>query len=474
MRERGGATMDTISMKKVPLVVILMIMLLALLPATGKAVVDGITGPTFNLTAKAGLISTGDGLSSYLWGYADGTGPAQYPGPTLIIDQGAAVTVNLTNEIPTIPGNLPVNVSIFFPGQNVTATGGVPGLVTREAPPGETVTYTFTASQPGTYTYYSGTRPDLQAEMGLFGAMVVRPTLGSNCVVPGDPNGIRPSRGYAYCIPDAYFDREYLFVVSEIDPVIHRFVEQGQIRQIDNTTRHATAWFENGRAFPDTMVAAFDPSLPNQPYDANPMMHPGERVLMRLVGGGRDLHPFHTHGQNHLVIARDGRLLKTPASAIVDLPVSDFTTTTIAGETVDAIWGPWTGAKLGWDVYGTPDINPHDCVAGPNVLESAPPYTFDPNTYEYCPDHGKPIPVAIPADSLMQFGPMYGGTPYLGIPAELPPPYVPQNPMGGLSFMWHSHNERELTSNNIFIGGMATMALVVPYTDMDGNPIPIP
>jgi hypothetical protein len=51
---------------------------------------------------------------------------------------------------------------------------------------------------------------------------------------------------------------------------------------------------------------------------------------------------------------------------------------------------------------------------------------------------------------------------------------VPQNPMGGLSFMWHSHNERELTSNNIFIGGMATMALVVPYTDMDGNPIPIP
>jgi hypothetical protein len=145
-------------------------------------------------------------------------------------------------------------------------------------------------------------------------------------VVPADPAGIRPSRGYAYCIPDAYFDREYLFVVSEIDPVIHRLIEQGQMTQIDNTTRHATAWFENGRAFPDTMVAAFDPSLPNQPYDANPMMHPGERVLMRLVGGGRDLHPFHTHGQNHLVIARDGSLLKTAASAIIDLPVSDFTT----------------------------------------------------------------------------------------------------------------------------------------------------
>ena len=50
--------MDNISMKKGPLVIFLMIMLLALLPATSKAVVDGITGPTFNLTAKAGRIST--------------------------------------------------------------------------------------------------------------------------------------------------------------------------------------------------------------------------------------------------------------------------------------------------------------------------------------------------------------------------------------------------------------------------------
>jgi hypothetical protein len=40
--------------------------------------------------------------------------------------------------------------------------------------------------------------------------------------------------------------------------------------------------------------------------------------------------------------------------------------------------------------------------------------------------------------------------------------------------MWHSHNERELTTNNIFPGGMATFALVLPYFDMEGNPINIP
>jgi hypothetical protein len=225
------------------------------------------------------------------------------------------------------------------------------------------------------------------------------------------------------------------------------------------------------------MKEAFSSLLPNQPYDAMPIMHPAERVLIRLVGGGSNLHPFHTHGQNHLVIARDGRLLKTAASAIINLPVSDFTTTAIAGETVDAIWGPWTGARLGWDVYGHTGTETGICV--PGLLPPLGPGTidangFDINTFEYCPDHGKPIPVKIPADSLMQFGPMYGGSPYLGVSGDLPPAHVQENPQGGLSFMWHSHSERELTSNNIFIGGMATMALVLPYFNLDGDPIDIP
>jgi hypothetical protein len=30
----------------------------------------------------------------------------------------------------------------------------------------------------------------------------------------------------------------------------------------------------------------------------------------------------------------------------------------------------------------------------------------------------------------------------------------------GWAFMWHSHNEREITTNNIFPGGMLMMLLV--------------
>ena len=141
--------------------------------ATAQAAAPGITGPTFNLTAQPAFLNQPDGRGVYSWGYgcngvASGFAPAaivnatcptmQVPGPTLIVTEGQTVTVNLTNQLPTAAGS----TSIVFPGFNVTATGGVPGLLTQEAPPGGTVTYTFVASSPGTRGYHSGTQTDLQ------------------------------------------------------------------------------------------------------------------------------------------------------------------------------------------------------------------------------------------------------------------------------------------------------------------------
>ena len=44
----------------------------------------------------------------------------------------------------------------------------------------------------------------------------------------------------------------------------------------------------------------------------------------------------------------------------------------------------------------------------------------------------------------------------------LPPEPSPTRPAdeAGFAFMWHSHNEREITTNNIFPGGMMMMMLV--------------
>jgi hypothetical protein len=187
-------------------------------------------------------------------------------------------------------------------------------------------------------------------------------------------------------------------------------------------------------------------------------MHPGEKVLMRVIGGGRELHPLHTHGNNYTMIARDGRILSSPGSTTADLAVSDYTMAVVPGATYDAIW-TWTGEELGFDIYGTnAGGQTHDCV------DTTPVDGFDDTTSEYCADHDKKIPVILPEGQELAFGGFYSGSPFLGALANLPPGEGGLNLNGGLFYMWHSHNERELTNDDIYPGGMLTMMVVEPHS----------
>lgn len=394
--------------------------LLLLWAAPSQAKVQGITGPVFDLEAKTGYVVSSDGDRFLMWLYADKNGgsKAQYPGPTLIVQQGAQVTVRFTNR-------LPEKSSIIFPGQGVAATGGSQGLLTQEAAPGQTVTYRFNAGQPGTFLYQSGTNADLQVEMGLVGAIVVRPALGA---------------GYAYNHADTRFDREFLLLITEMDPLVHRQVEFGQRAQVDTSLHFATNWFVNGRNFPDNMSDDLVPWLPAQPYKFQPRMHPGERVLVRTVAAGVDLHPFHYHGNNIEVIAVDGRLLTSGPRRGPDLAWGATTRRSVPGQTADVMW-TWNARDLGWDIYG------HN-VSDP--LQDG----------EWEPDHGKPFPVILPTRDSMSFGAFYSGSPFLGGAGDLPPGDPGLNATAGFFYMWHSHTEKELTSNDIWPGGMVTFMIV--------------
>lgn len=405
--------------------------LLVTLGGEARAVVDGVTGTTFDLTAKEDIVSTADGNSHYAWGYALGTGRMQYPGPTMIVDQGATITINLYNE-------LPVPVSIVFPGQSgVSASGGSPGTLTAEAPAGSIgvptgpVTYTFVASNAGTYLYHSGTNPALHVDMGLVGAIIVRPAVA----------------GRAYPQPGTEFDREHLFLLTEMDPAIHAQVYDqvafGLPITVDTTTFRPTLWFINGRNAVDTMQDAGVPWLPTQPYNCLPRMHPGDKLLMRMISAGRDLHPFHHHANHALAIARDGRVLSSnPDDTTVppDLATLDFTVNAVPGQTMDLVF-EWTGKNLGWDVYG-----------------HAPSDPLEPN--EDVDSHGHEIPVVLPGMLDLTFGPYYSGSPFLGSFGILPPGAPNLNPSGGHFHMWHSHNEKEVTTDDIFPGGMMTMLVI--------------
>ncbi|MDB5897812.1 MAG: hypothetical protein JWP22_2914 [Ramlibacter sp.] len=400
---------------------------------------------TFNLVAKDAQLVTGDGNTIYGWGYADaGTGTMQYPGPVLLVNQNDTVVVNLTNALP-----VGQPVSLVFPGQQGVAATCVSactdGLLAKQVAPGGQVSYRFVASQAGTYRYHSGSNPSLQIDMGLVGAMVVRPAAF---------DAGNPAARKAYPQAGTEFDREFLLMLTEMDAAMHDAVYQ-QVRSnqpvtVDTSAFYATMWFINGRTAPDTLLADSVPWLPNQPYAAAPIMHPGERILIREINAGRDLHPFHHHGAHMLLIARDARVLESASGAGPDLASADFTIRSIPGQTMDLIF-EWTGKNIGWDVYGT--SNGHACH------ENAVTH-FDPVTHEWCPDHGKPLPVVLPNQQDVQMGEYYSGSPYLGQFGVLPQGHPGLNENAGYFHIWHSHNEKEITTNNVFPGGMKTFLII--------------
>jgi FtsP/CotA-like multicopper oxidase with cupredoxin domain len=477
---------------------------LATAAVSAQAAVPGILGPTFNLTASADLISQPDGAMIYSWGYGctdatptggfapipAGQGPAptcplmQVPAPTLIVTEGTTFTVNLTNALPVAAGN----TSIIFAGLQACAgafdattgacvpAGGVGGRLTQEAAAGGTVTYTVKATKPGTYAYYSGSQPDLQIEMGLYGAIVVVPSAAPTTCIKG-PYSLASA---AYDNAATCYDREYLFQFSEIDPRIHdqayaqvQACPTGACPQIVvNTEPYRPHYFlVNGRSMPDDMDTPYAVAYAHQPYNGNPHMHPGEKLLMRVVGQGRWQHPFHFHGNHARVLARDSNLILSQVDNVSLAGPLLFTIPTVSGQTVDAVF-TWTGKGLNWDVYN------HKAAQNIPCTPDAFGYNTD-TTHgsfgEWCADHNKEIPVTPPDPQIVANGQWYAGTPYLGIQTSnsgfnstpLPPGTLNQNDPGaeaGYAYMWHSHNEREITTNDVFPGGMMMMLLIDPYT----------
>jgi len=236
---------------------------------------------------------------------------------------------------------------------------------------------------------------------------------------------------------------------------------------------------------PDDMDSNYAAEYPHQPYNGNPHMHPGEQVLLRIIGQGRWQHPFHEHGNHVRILGRDGNLIVSQTdSASLAGPLL-FTTTTTPGLAMDGIFY-WTGKGLNWDAYGH---NPAsgDLLAKPpcdGLLNGYHSVATALNYYEWCQDHNKPMqaapfgdiagggPVTLPDPNIFTNGAWYGGSPYLGPNATIravgstgttpPSGTIANSPTGeaGFAFMWHSHNEREITTSNVFPGGMLMMMLV--------------
>ena len=183
-------------------------------------------------------------------------------------------------------------------------------------------------------------------------------------------------------------------------------------------------WTINGRSFPDTIADNYAPWLPTQPYGAlvrvEAYQNGDKPALVRYANAGMVNHPFHPHGNNLVVIGRDGRTLG-------DAIFEDFTTTIGSGQTYDLL-AQWRDLD-GWTTTGST------------------------------------TPVLIPGLHNLVFkdgATFFSGSPFLGEQGDLPVGVTSYNQCGEFYFPWHSHALNEFQNFDEGFGGLATLWRVDP------------
>jgi FtsP/CotA-like multicopper oxidase with cupredoxin domain len=271
------------------------------------------------------------------------------------------------------------------------------------------------ANNPGTFVYHSGTNLGIQVQMGLYGALIVRPAMDT------------PTESFAYNDADTQFnpEAEILMLLSEIDPILHKAVERGE--SFDMSNYHPRYFLINGRTFPDTIAPNYASWLPNQPYGSLAHIHPYDPVqnplpaLARYIGVGAEDYPFHPHAFNSRVIARDGNLLVGPNGE--DLSYERFSILVGPGQTWDALFA--------WE----------DELA------------LDPNA--------NPMPVELPGEQNLTYGVFYGSA-YLGNQDELPVGTTSYNQCGEFYHIAHNHALQQLVGWGVVMTGQTTFTRIDP------------
>ncbi len=252
-----------------------------------------VPGPTtaLDLCATTGSLAVPGG-SVPVWGYAlgdcTGSPTASVPGPQLTVNQGETVIITLHN-------NLGEQTALLFQGQLM-----VPDL-TGASPGGGTQTYTFAADNPGTFLYEAGLLPNAQHQvaMGMYGALVVRPT------------GFPSAPGQAYASISTAFTKESVMVLSELDTALNNSATPSTFDMRNYKPKY---FMINGKVFPNTLPFAV---LGN------------DKVLLRYVNAGLQAHAMSTLGLSQTVIAQDG----SPYSFSHNMVAETIAT----GETLDTI-----------------------------------------------------------------------------------------------------------------------------------------
>jgi FtsP/CotA-like multicopper oxidase with cupredoxin domain len=206
----------------------------------------------FTLTAELHPWSPLKGVLTNAW-----TFNGQAPAPVIRVTEGDHVRLTLVNKLPEA-------TAIHWHGLHLPNTmDGVPGVTQKVVSPGQTFTYDFVASHPGTFMYHSHYDDMKQIGNGMYGAFIIDPK---------DPS------------IETKYDHDYTMLLSGF--------------AINGTEDEKDYFTINGRSYPDTT-----------PINVKK----GETVRLRLINiDVMEMHTMHLHGIDFQVIAKDGHPAANP------------------------------------------------------------------------------------------------------------------------------------------------------------------
>lgn len=334
-------------------------------------------------------------------------GSAMIPSPRIDAEIGDRVYVQMVN-IGTNRARRPLADphTVHLHGMHVpTQLDGFPEQ-SFVIPVGQKAVYYFLAERAGTFMYHCHVEAAEHIQMGMYGALVVYPSVQSLAdagveIPPGATN-----RNFAYNHASTYFDKDYVMLLSDLDSRWHQSVFLG--RPFNAVDFKPDWWLVNGRAFPDTLRRH---PLPG--YESYVHVKTGQKFLLRMINMGYQVVPWHIHGWPFMIVGKDAhpRLLGEMG----------FTQTIGSGETWDLLFD----ATNKEPVYGNYIFNGQDGY--PSLMS------------QVSPDWWADVP-------LEGFNCNPAVWNYGAHPNQFFPQFYPM----------HNHDDYKVTNNGVYPGGQLT------------------
>lgn len=223
-----------------------------------------------------GFVNMITGEDVYFKGFSNTSNTLNLPGESIVVQEGDTVELTIVNTLGT-------DHQFDINGLDVQYTLDNGNKVnTIDIPSGGEVSFSFTASNPGSYLYLDPSNAPYNRLVGLHGGLAIMPGNSETTLYDGSPT----------------FVQQHFWIFNDIDPAWHNAIANGNTPNTTYVPRYFTLNGLGGR--PPGAPGAHDPNI-DAITDPRSALHGsiGDRTLCRMINAGKADQSVHAHG-NHM------------------------------------------------------------------------------------------------------------------------------------------------------------------------------